>query len=57
MFKNLKKNGSNRPQNANSSREMGTMKKNQIETIKLKIPIFVMKNSLNGVKNRLETAE
>lgn len=46
-----------RQEKETSSREMGTMKKNQIERIKLKIPIFVMKNSLNGVKKRLETTE
>lgn len=33
----------------NFSREMETMKNNQIEIIKLRVTVFVMKNSLDGV--------
>lgn len=33
----------------NFSREMETMKNNQIEIIQLRVTVFVMKNSLDGV--------
>ena len=41
----------------NFSREMETMKNRQIEMIKLRVTVFVLKNSPDGVNNRLTTTE
>ena len=41
----------------NFSREMETMKNRQIEMIKLRVTVFVLKNSPDGVNNRLTPTE